>query len=661
MSAVPSARRALAATAGVLLLAFSAVGQDAELTISEPVLRPNSKVAFKVFVTNKSKLDKETFQVRLEGLPGTNLKATGTVSAVKTAGTAVKFTVDAPPAAKKEEPKKEEPKAEPKKDAEPLPAGAPLVGVPIALTDLGGNNGQGYGFIVKVLDKNGQPLEPAVQQTVKITVQRPTVYVKEPSVSLEGDIKRGLRAVVTAEPAKKGGVNQPVQDLDPPAEVTLDFPTQLGLKVTDLRAGSYKRKLFKTEQVIELNSTDLPYTGKAETIKFSIGVDGFARAFTYTLNASKTVSSNREQNLIPSDPKLVPAIRIYPVGASAKAVGLAPVITTGALKDPRYPTLPSSDLRFRIEVDNEPTNATLEFRIDRSTKRDFADPDEKVALGLPRDYKVALDLGGPDEALIVSNSVTDHIKGIDVSALRGEHELQAVLKIPGVEEAKLPRAYLRLIVDETPPSAESIDFRDFPKRHVRGTPLPVVVTVSDSETNIDKVVVYAAKAGPDGKFPDDAPKAIAVKNESGSWVAQLPLIAAANQAKDPKDPKSKGPVNMDVTAVATNEVELSQVKVIKIELVDPKLATIKAKIERGGRPQPMTQVTLRDAEGKDKGTAKTDAKGIATFEGLTPGVYRLRASKEDSSTGLAGNGSVTVPDPPDPKAIETTIDLVKRR
>src|SRR5262249_42857736 len=151
------------------------------------------------------------------------------------------------------------------------------------------------------------------------------------------------------------------------------------------------------------------------------------------------------------------------------------------------------------------------------------------------------------------------------------------------------------------------------------------------------VTVVVGKPGPDGKFPPEAVTAEAVQTQLG-WVAQVPLPTPAPPPPPPPGtpPAPKAPVPpIDLTVIAENEVGLATPKVVRIELVEPRGATLEVHVERGGRPQPGAAVTLIDAEGKQKGAGVTNAKGVILFENLPPGVYKTSAVKEDSSYGLS--------------------------
>ena len=419
-----------------------------------------------------------------------------------------------------------------------------------------------------------------------------------------------------------------------------------------------------------LLAENIPYQGAADVrVRYFFTVDGYPRAFTYWSNIRRAVelidtTANEEKRDRDS------AVRMYPVGTTAKIKALETAINSGTVVTPRYATLPTKDLRFRVETDNEADQSNLVLRIARAGTLvrpvTELDPDEVIDLGLPKEQRVWLNPDG--ENIFVANTTADHVASVDVSALRGPHELQAVLREPNPEnpaDVKETKLSYRLIVDETPPPAEDIRIAPFPPRLERGKPLPVFVTASDPETFIERVAVVVGKPGPDGKFPPDAILVEAEKLALG-WSAQVPLPVPPPAPPPPPGtpPAKKEPIPpFDITVIAENEVGLSTARVIRIELVEPLGGTIELTVLRGGRPQPDTPVTLVDADGKEKGAGKTNKKGVILFTNLPPGVYKASALKEDASYGLAGFVATQVPDPPPPptKPIPVTMNLVKRR
>jgi hypothetical protein len=690
MTLFPLARRRLLAAAGFFALAAAALAQDppkagapaeygkntrAKVTLSltskgsAPTTltsRPNNQVKVFVVIDHDAPVPEKTYRVQLIGPKETTLAPAKTVTVTK--GTPLPLAFE-PPAPKKDAPKKEEPA--PKKD-DAAPPAEPAPGFPLPVT-APGDGTRSFKFIIRVTNDPPRAGETPDDFEQTLVVQNPPAYIAEPQVYLTGAGTRGKGVVATVkaedkkpDPAKPDAPK--VDEFVPKVPVNLVFPSQLGVRTTELRAGTYSRDIFRTGQTVELSANNLPLTRRTDKVKFHLDIDGYARAFTYTLDVNRLVSTTASENRIQPDPRVTPLVRLYPVSASKRARDISDQVTSGTLATPKYPTLPVKDLRFKIEVDNAPGNATLELKVDRAGNRSFAAPDETLELGGPRDVKVWLDPGTDGGLWTLTNAVADHVKGVDVSALRGAHALQAVLRIPNLPQEQWPRAEYTLLVDDTPPPAEDVDFdyTKFPKRHVKGVPLEVRVQADDPESEVEKVTFYLGKPGPDGKIPDGTPKFVGVRQnvygrDLNLWVAQVELPAPA--PADPKAPPAPPapPKAVEVTAVAENGVGLQTPRVVRIELVDPKGGTIHATVKRGGRPQADVEVTLRDAEGKEKGVVKTKADGVARFINLPPGPYRLYAGKPDASTGLIGNTVVTIPDPPLTRPMEIDLDMAKRR
>jgi hypothetical protein len=188
-----------------------------------------------------------------------------------------------------------------------------------------------------------------------------------------------------------------------------------------------------------------------------------------------------------------------------------------------------------------------------------------------------------------------------------------------------------------------ISIVDLPDTQVKGQPLRVAASVQDKETGIKRVVFFVGPPpGPDGKRAAEPVKVEGVK-QANLWTAELPLPAEAKGL-------------MQVGLVATNEVGLEVTETKNIKLVDapPPAGNLHVKVLRGDRPQEGLLVKLKDAEGKEKSAEVTDAKGIAKFSKLPPGVYGVSANKPDSGTGSKGDaiGKVEVD-----KTTEVNINL----
>jgi hypothetical protein len=612
---------------------------QAKEVVSAFDIRPNTKQSFFISLKNNALIPK-TYTVVVQGLPGTPLALRESITLNRSETKIVAWKPPAPV-----EPKKVLPKSEPKADAkeakkdEPKPEPPPGVElIPAKVTDQ--DAALSHAFRVNVLDDEGKPA--AKEKTVYVSIQSPSVYIDEPIVStIETGKGRGIKAIVKAKSRKENDVTKEAA-IVPPSHVALIFPPQLGLKTSALRAGSYQRSLGLTGQSVELTATDLPTVGPDGIVKFHINVDGYARAFTYAPDISREIFRDETKN---RDTRLRdPGVRLIPLNGTPREIT---ALSARALSNPNdhlvaY-SLPNPALRFLVEVENEPSQATLLIKVDRSGRRDFRDPDEVINLGRPRDEHVYVDFGGPEGSIGVANSVSDRIASVDVSALRGLKEVQAVLI--DSKQQEIASFVIDLHVDDTAPPLEEVLFGKFPKRLVKGKTLPVSLTADDAESGIARVDFVLGKPGPDGKIPPEAPRTPAIKTVAG-WTADVPV---------PTDKKAP----LEITAEVENEVGLKSVKTVRIELVDPPKGSIEGIVERGGRPQPEVPVTLRDAKGEVKGVAKTNAQGKYLFENVDPGAYRVIAAKPDAGAGTAGASSVQV-QPNVTKAVTADITLQRK-
>jgi hypothetical protein len=301
---------------------------------------------------------------------------------------------------------------------------------------------------------------------------------------------------------------------------------------------------------------------------------------------------------------------------------------------------PADKYPLRLEVDNASPTSKLVVRLDRSGSGTFGESDESTTLPSTREEKVYVDPQGEIEGIVVNYRVSDWVYNLDTRALRGKHELQAVLKNGDKEEAKYS---CFLILDDTPP--ESIAFGPLPEKHVKGTLLSLKASAQDPETSIKQAIFFLGAPGPDGKLPDVKVEGTPIDAAIGLWGAELPI------------PDKKGMIEVGVMFV--NETGLPAVKTQKIELIDPPApgGTIEGTVELGGRGQPKVPVLLRDSEGKEKGVAVTDDKGAFKFEGVAPGTYRLYSAKPDSGVGTKGDTAAQVIVG---KTVKVTISLARK-
>jgi hypothetical protein len=590
---------------GMAWLAPSAVAQQRFLFSTDPEklvnekpdldVRPNVSQSFFLFVFNERD-DENDITVTLSIPDGPTL--TGVAKAVpnKQHGR-VRFAKPMPPM----------PAAAPMPVPMPMPMGPP----PPPGTELLAK-AQKYTFTLRAFDAKSKDKPLAVRETT-VSIRQPRDYVTVSDIRFTRNNAERLLFADLRATTELG---------EPPVTVELQFPRQDNLQADMLRDGVYRRSLSKRDQTVRLFAENLPFPKKTvdENGRVYIAVDGIARAFIFEPAFHRDSDNARVVEFNDS------AVRVYEKDKKD-------VVTTVYSR-------PIEGVPLRVEVDNPPTGATLELRVDRARNRRFEQPDEIIAKSIPREERIWLDPAGPAEAVQITTRVNDWMLPVDMRDTRGKIAFEAAL-VRGGKPIMVKRGDGSLaavthtgtfIIDDTPP--EEVTIGTLPKKHVRGQPLRVEVFARDPESDIAKVVVFLGKPGPDGKLPDGE-KIEAVKSPAGGglWIAMVPLAA-----------DKKGEI--DLSAQATNSVGMTANNVQKIVLVDPPppptTGTIIATVELQRRPQPNVAVVMKDAEGKDKGAAKTNDKGEVKFEKVPPGVYKLSAARADASTGTKGEEGITV-------------------
>ncbi|MCE9532913.1 MAG: carboxypeptidase-like regulatory domain-containing protein [Planctomycetes bacterium] len=551
--------------------------------------RPNTPESRYLFVRNP-KGDKATYIIEMRDSKGRAILASGKIELEKNQQARVKLEKTPPPPPPKT--------AAPVAVAPPAPPAVPAPEPPPGFEIKRDADGQ-YRFLLRLLDEQGKPVldndKKPIESRVPVELRQPFSYIEEPSITItrDNDVSK-LDVSVKSSKAFSG----------PPAVLDLVFPPQKALAEA-LRGGAYRRFIKGPEQTVKLQANDLPIaSGMEERVRFSISVDGFARAFIYEPDFRR-----------PSDRALLtlvrtPAVRVMPAGSDR------PVLTIAAKPANKFPV--------KIEVDNAPIGSKLSVRIDRSGSGTFAEADEVTYLPSTREERVFLDPKPDDESIVVNFAVSDWVHQLDLQALRGKHEIQGVLEYELNGKKDDAKFSFFLILDDTPPTA--LQFGKLPERHVKGTPLKLNATATETETTITQAVFFLGKPGPDGKLPDVKVEGDLVDGKLGVWSGDLPI------------PDKKGMIEVGVQFV--NETGIVAVRTQKIELIDPPppptTGILEGTIELGGRGQPAVPVTIRDNEGKEKGAAVTNDKGVFKVENLLPGAYRVFAAKPDSGVGTRG-------------------------
>jgi hypothetical protein len=572
------------------------------------IVRPNVAEEFFVFVKNPTG-EKQTLTVQLRDGQGKTIIAQGKIELDADDTKRVKLEKAPPPPAPKDAvPKEPAPKIVP-------PPPEPPPGVELKLS------GKRFEFQLwllagdKVLEDEKRTIAVLMTQpgNEKFPVAKP--QAKTTTVSNQHEI--GMP--VTASATLRGG----------PALVELVIPLQDTLSA-NLRSGIYRRTIAKGQQNAALQADDLPFKADDnKKVRFHVNVDGLQRAFVYETD----FRANPEATV---DALTPPAVCVMPV--AAERFVLAPFKDGGKLLKPRYSVKPSDKTPVRIEVDNAPPDAIVELRLDHSDKGAFTAADV-IDFKSARDERVYLDFQSEDGGLQARYTATDRIHQLDTRSLRGTFGVQAVLK--DKDGMELAKDHFILVLDDTGP--EGAAFVDLPTKHIKGTLLTLKAAAIERESTITQAVFFLGKPV-DGKLPDVKVEGELVDPKQGLWVGQLPI------------PDKKGMIEVGVQF--TNETGISATKTQKIELIDPPLAgTISGVVELGGRGQAKVVVSLRDGEGKEKGSAVTEdendnkpdtpkdqrkVNGKFKFENVPPGTYRLVANKPDSGVGTKGSAPAQV-------------------
>lgn len=579
-----------------------------------PSLRANSATVYQLYVFNPTDRD-DSFKVELD----TGVKIQTTVTDLPSKNwRLVKFAKPAPaPAAP--------PAAAPTSPTTPAPE-PPPPGTELARTDKGRSV-----ITLRLLKNDGTPVVDDNKMPyglkVETTTLNPTEYLKVENRDL----------VMTQKLAQVSFGFSPINP-DLPSTLKLSFPKQISTAAPILRDGVYERTLKRLPDTKDAPQVVLKGSAivSGSTLRADVAVDGVERAFIFegtTTGVSKTMSQSDKVD-----------VRVFPVSETIDRISTKPVA--------KFPV--------RVEVDNPPSDSTLELRVRRQSDSALNET-EVIPLGSPRDEHIWLDPS--DQGLGFTTRSKDWVKSINLTDTRGILDVSAVLKRKRGAFDEEWSGLLTVTVDATPPEVTRLAFDNLKndKQLEKGKPLVLSATGLDND-KIAKAVFFIGQPLEDGKLPADAIKADGRlkpsskgkgKTESDVWSAALML---------PADQLGEMTVGVILTDSAGNP---STPEVKRIELVAPtppppggKPGLIEGSVVFGDRPQPGLTVTLADGEGKPKATAKTNDKGKFCFEGIAPGGYKLTVSKTDTTTGMTGSADVTVEAN---KKANATIELKKKR
>lgn len=486
----------------------------------------------------------------------------------------------------------------------------------------------------KVLDERGNPYVG----TFKVFIPAPGDYV-EPTGSAIGFPGTQITAVsITVKQRATDPERRTPSDAYPGSgPIQLQFPPQEARKGAVIREGFYRRNLNFEAFPQKGTEPSVDLAGKIEGalpgLIVHVGVDGIDRAFKYVLG---TPSSKDSIKLIPDR---APAIRV-------------------TLANPNQPaiTKPAGTFPIHIQVDNPLAGDKLEVRLRPAGSSEQLT--ERLVLDQSRDERAWLETVGPQGGLLFTTQSKDWVKALDLANLQGRIEVAVTLI--GIDGK--PRATsnsLSLMVDGTPP--ELVEFVPManPLQVEKGKTLRIAARGVDRESGLSKAVFFLARDLDEGQMPADAIKA------SGHRIAMIPRADYieewwAADIKIPDDFRGNGVMGVTFTNQAGISSPLPEVQRIEITDAVPKipLGTIEGRVVYADRPQPNVSVKLWDSEGKEKGSATTNDKGLFNIKNVPPGNYTLSAQRPDSSTGVSGATSVQVEAE---KTVKTTVTLNKNR
>jgi hypothetical protein len=494
---------------------------------------------------------------------------------------------------------------------------------------------------------------------------KPSVYLDAALTPIvQPDGKSTLKAVITNHPGENYAYPPKVE-----AELVVDPARFPDLADTGRRDGDRSGRMGPATGKLTLTAENLVLKPAAVGTGWAyLTLDHYARAYIYKVTLDTLKKSDRA---VPAE-STTPLIRM-----SVPKVAL-----------------PDKPLPVALEVDNIPASAWVEVSYGRMVEGKFQVENEEVH-ERRRDRAVKMLAGGSaaDGALLLRPEVKDHAVEIDVGKTNGTRAVRVRLlqidnekpkaqsftdaetgDLAGAADGEGPSIVKTVLLDSTKPEIKDVtvvlprkpsgDAYLLPKKAA----LPLAVDAIDPDTGIAKVVFFLGKPV-EGKLPPgvtpveatqllDGPVKGDGKAEPGRWVALLP--APTDRA---------GPV--EVTVQVTNPVGLVEEKTIKIELVEggpaagpggakvgvikgivtvagPAVRNEKGVVVGGGRPQPLSLVTLTVVREGPTGpnrflvaSERANERGEYIFKDVPPGIYRVDAVKKgDAAT--RGVNSVTI-------------------
>ncbi len=296
------------------------------------------------------------------------------------------------------------------------------------------------------------------------------------------------------------------------------------------------------------------------------------------------------------------------------------------------------ELRVHLETYNLPADARMELLFDRDGGGAF----QKIRdFDTPRQQSLSFRVLPEGGLLEFRAESKEWSHALDVTGLRGEHELKVRLRDPDGRATDMPPLAVRL----SPPSeARFVDVADV-KVPQDADSIPVIrskdterLRVVASAKDADAAYFFTGELPKDGKLPKDVIKGTSLPG--GGFAARIPM--AEKNAKGPPER-----VRVFVRFISSIGLE-SPDQSLLVTLEDkkeekPTHAVIAGKVTFNGKPQPGFNVKLTEEKKKTTREETTNEEGEFLFKKVEPGSYQLSTGK-GIQTGVEPVGEVKAGD-----------------
>lgn len=467
-----------------------------------------------------------------------------------------------------------------------------------------------------------------VKTEVAVKLQEPREYVKVREARYDPERRRLSFKLSSNEP------------LDPPCPVELTLLPSAIPGLLPNSAGTFKQKLSKENQVVELSADNVEFEGGVppQNGRVYLNVDGFERAFLY-----KCAFADGS---------------LTPLKDEMRARIVAPRYSKPQAK---IPVTIEVDVRGQSDGDDDPLQRSyIDLRFDRSGQGNYEKTPGSPYRGL-RDQSVEYMAEG--DALVFKTKVKDRVVELDTEGINGKRTLKVrVLSKPDVpapiadeqdstvEKVSLfsagdsnrfaPLVFDRtndsvlaeLILDSTP--AEDLRLSNVPaktKPEEKISPrLQVKPRLRGVQAPIEKVYFFFGEADKEHKIPEKAAKFEAFLDKDKFYVLKEDMVVPAEH---------RGKLFVSAQVETATGVLMSKKEPTTVRSADAKdgdadvLTTISGKVARGELVQKDVTVFLSKAK-PEKGDvpkqAKSNEEGKYSFADVKPGDYIVSARKLDT-------------------------------